>query len=872
MKRCPQCHREFADRILYCVVDGQPLEDAGDAEPAPPAATPPRRLAELLDAESPMAVPRAARLILAISAAMAEKHRAGVAGAGLDPMVIAIEEPAGDGEPRVKLDAEPKPGAQAVSLLSAPYTAPESATPRQVGATADVYSVGAIAYKMLAGEPPFVAATTAALRVKQQLERPRPLVDLRPDVPPRLAAIIMHAIDKEPLARPASAAALRAEIKAALAASPAPPVAREITGAVGEPLRDSGPTLAPQSAPPPVPMAQAPAPQMAYAAPPAPSRGQMSPSKAAEPSRLDVTLPARSSSKRLLIIAIIAALASLAVIVIYLTFSLRSSAPSTESTGTPAPTMPSPTATANQNASAQANRNTPNQRPRPPQPITATPPQPQPTLQPTPAPPERQPTPRASGVPAWLLLAAIAAGALALVALMIFLLRRQKAPPAPLVVPPWLGQSSGLPPPEPHLPYPMKREEEYKTPPPLAPRPKVRKPAAETPLQPNRAAAETPAQETIKRCPSCQSEYPVSMRFCVHDGTALQEESRTVPPKDGPSFYDLQTIETRKRCPLCGTDYPLTKNFCRADGQPLIEIKSPPPAVRAPEMEPIVIGQYRCFARLGEGGMGVVYKAQHVHLKRLSAIKVLLPQTAMLPDAVQMFRREAQLASSINHPNSVIIYDYGELDATLFYLAMEFIAGQSLAEIIAPTGVAQALPLGRALDITRQVADVLEVAHRLGIVHRDLKPQNVMVTTRPGGDMIKVVDFGIARSLKLSADYATLPGVIVGTPAYMSPEQARGMPDLDGRSDIYSLGVMVYLMLSGALPFPVKGVSVSQQVDQRAHLSELPPALNDLRPELDIPRAVNDAVMRALDPDRERRFQTAFDFIEALTRAARPAH
>src|SRR5205085_2930143 len=243
------------------------------------------------------------------------------------------------------------------------------------------------------------------------------------------------------------------------------------------------------------------------------------------------------------------------------------------------------------------------------------------------------------------------------------------------------------------------------------------------------------------------------------------------------------------------------------------------------------------------------------------AIKVLLPQTAMLPDAVQMFRREAQLASSINHPNSVVIYDYGEMEASLFYLAMEFIAGASLAEIIAPAGEARPMPLARALEITQQVSDALDAAHQLGIIHRDLKPQNVMITMRASGaDFVKVVDFGIARSLKLTADYATLPGMIVGTPAYMSPEQARGMADLDGRSDIYSLGVMVYQMLSGALPYPAKGVSIWQQIDRRANLCELPPSLNELRPELRIPRAVNDAVMRALDPNRARRFPAALDF------------
>jgi len=284
-----------------------------------------------------------------------------------------------------------------------------------------------------------------------------------------------------------------------------------------------------------------------------------------------------------------------------------------------------------------------------------------------------------------------------------------------------------------------------------------------------------------------------------------------------------------------------------------------------------MIGQYRCFARLGEGGMGVVYKAHHVHLERLSAVKVLLPQTAILPDAVKMFRREARLASSINHPNSVIIYDYGEVSAQLFYLAMEFIQGRTLAEIIQPQGRPPCpLPLPRALQIIRQVCDALDTAHQAGIIHRDLKPQNVMVCEKPNRpDLVKVVDFGLARSLVIQSEYQTQQGTVMGTPAYMSPEQADGSPEIDASSDLFSLGVMTYQMLSGILPFPAAGLTPRQQVNQRALLAAPPPPLSRSRPDLKIPAAVDLALGHALEPDRRRRTPSAAQFFDELEQAAR---
>jgi serine/threonine-protein kinase len=305
--------------------------------------------------------------------------------------------------------------------------------------------------------------------------------------------------------------------------------------------------------------------------------------------------------------------------------------------------------------------------------------------------------------------------------------------------------------------------------------------------------------------------------------------------------------------------------YCEHDGQ---QLQMPEPDAPLEEIGPFTIGQYRCFARLGEGGMGVVYKARHQHLDRLSAVKVLLPETAHLPEAVSRFRREAQIASSINHPNSVVIYDYGEVSEQLFYLAMEFIAGKSLAQILKPKREPLPLPLARTLSITRQICDVLDAAHQVGIIHRDLKPHNVMIFDRAGKtDLVKVVDFGLARSVGHRTD--SLPGVVVGTPAFMSPEQARGEMHIDARTDIFSLALMVYQMLSGAVPFPTDGLDLWSQVMRRGNLVEPPPPLSLLRPELRIPAEVDAVLALALAPDRNERTPTAALFIEQLEKAAR---
>ncbi len=210
------------------------------------------------------------------------------------------------------------------------------------------------------------------------------------------------------------------------------------------------------------------------------------------------------------------------------------------------------------------------------------------------------------------------------------------------------------------------------------------------------------------------------------------------------------------------------------------------------------IGHYLVLDELGRGGMGVVYKARDTRLGRLAALKVLRPESQAAADATRRFLREAQTACALNHPNILTIYEIGS-EADLDYIAMELVEGGTLADLVA----SGPLPAERALRLAAQVADALAVAHAASIVHRDLKPSNIMM---PAADRVKVVDFGLAKvtgaveSTSETATPLTSVGAIVGTAPYMSPEQASGLA-VDARSDLFSLGTILYEMLAGRMPF-----------------------------------------------------------------------
>jgi serine/threonine protein kinase len=279
------------------------------------------------------------------------------------------------------------------------------------------------------------------------------------------------------------------------------------------------------------------------------------------------------------------------------------------------------------------------------------------------------------------------------------------------------------------------------------------------------------------------------------------------------------------------------------------------------EAEPDLIGsevdgRYRVIELIGEGGMGKVYLAEHVEIGKRVALKVLHPSYSRMPDLVERFRREARAASKIGHPNIVDVTDSGTTADGSVYFVMEYLEGVELGSVIEREG---ALDVARALRITGQICRALSVAHREGIIHRDLKPENVYLITRDGtADVVKVLDFGIAKTTEAEAARErrlTSPGMAMGTPEYMSPEQAAGRP-ADARCDVYALGAILYEMVTGIPPY--SGDNFMEILTKKA--TQDPPPPHQVRSEL--PSQVSDLVMAAMARNPNDRPQTmeAFEY------------
>jgi serine/threonine protein kinase len=319
--------------------------------------------------------------------------------------------------------------------------------------------------------------------------------------------------------------------------------------------------------------------------------------------------------------------------------------------------------------------------------------------------------------------------------------------------------------------------------------------------------------------------------------------------------------------PLCGKchrEAPAGALFCSFCGG---SIK---PETAAGEAVDPLIGQtvaqkYFIHQLLGHGGMGDVYKATHLTLDRPVVLKLLKKQFNTDPSLVQRFHREARASSRLNHPNSITIIDFGQSDDGTLFMAMEYLAGRSLERIVADE---HPLAEPRVIHIVAQILAALGEAHSLGIIHRDLKPANVMIEPRRDEpDFVKVLDFGIAKLNEPGAGGAglTQAGIVCGTPGYMSPEQVRG-EELDPRSDIYAVGVILYECLTGVLPFE----SDTPMGLVTKHLVEDPPPIAVRRPGTLVSQELEGVIMKALARDREQRFASADEMRASLLACGTP--
>jgi serine/threonine protein kinase len=262
-----------------------------------------------------------------------------------------------------------------------------------------------------------------------------------------------------------------------------------------------------------------------------------------------------------------------------------------------------------------------------------------------------------------------------------------------------------------------------------------------------------------------------------------------------------------------------------------------------------VFGNFQVLSRLGSGGMGSVYLAENLAIGKRVALKVIHPDLARNGEVVKRFFNEARAVNRIGNEHIVEVHDHGQTPNGEYFFIMEYIQGRTLGEIIGEQG---ALPVPRALHVSAQLADALDAAHAVSIIHRDLKPDNVMLTTRLGDpDFIKVLDFGLAKMLAESTEVnLTAQGVVLGTPHYMAPEVCESLKAIDHRADIYSLGVLIFQMMTGRLPFDAAsmgGVLIK-------HVTELPPAPRGINPA--IPPSVEQIILRCLAKPPEARFQS----------------
>ena len=309
-----------------------------------------------------------------------------------------------------------------------------------------------------------------------------------------------------------------------------------------------------------------------------------------------------------------------------------------------------------------------------------------------------------------------------------------------------------------------------------------------------------------------------------------------------------------KYCANCKTVYPADFQCCPKDGSALSSSSELLPGM-------VIRDKYQILQQIGSGGMATVYQVRHLAFNEILAIKLINSQLADGDQFNKRLRAEAVIARKLRHPNAVHVEDLDRTEDGRPFIVMEYVEGQNLRTIIRREGP---LPTLRALRIAVQVVSALAAAHKLGIIHRDIKPDNIHLIRLPdGSDFVKVLDFGIAKFTQgLSSSALTGSGLVVGTPQYVSPEQAMGKQagDLDGRSDLYTLGIVLYEMVTGRVPFD-SDTPVGLLV-HHLHTAPVPP--DQLRPDLGIPASVSELLMKALQKNPEHRFRNADEMLNAI--------
>ncbi len=330
-------------------------------------------------------------------------------------------------------------------------------------------------------------------------------------------------------------------------------------------------------------------------------------------------------------------------------------------------------------------------------------------------------------------------------------------------------------------------------------------------------------------------------------GTAFARRRGPVRSNHATADLDRRTEDPAVEmfCVRCETSY-ATGTECPKDGARLIKMRAPTDPLVGRDLD----GRFTMLEKLGDGGMGAVYRALQHSVDRQVAVKVIHPNLLANPDVIKRFLREARLASKLNHPNAVAILDFGQTEDGLFYLVMELLTGRTLEEVLLAEPVMDAR---RLVKLGKQICDALEAAHSLSIVHRDLKPANIMLldTAR---DFVKVLDFGLAKSLAAEdVTGSSVSGDLNGTPAYVPPERAVGHAG-DARSDLYSLGCILYLLGSGVLPFSARS----------AHELLIKHVVEPAPPMSGVPIALANVIDRLLLKDPGQRYQSAAETREAL--------